>query len=117
MLVELIIAVLFLALAACMLAKLFAIAWETGEESRCRQASLIIARDALERFSAGDELPDNWSEELDGRTYEVLADVTVSEEVGGYLSTCRVTVGCEDGDSLSLETARYTMEAKPDEHM
>lgn len=33
-LVELMIAVLFLAIAACVLAQLFAAAWETGEESR-----------------------------------------------------------------------------------
>lgn len=117
MLVELIIAVLFLALSACILARLFAIAWETGEESRQTQASLIIARDALERFSAGEELPDEWSAELDGCTYEAMSDVTVTEEAGGYLRSCKVTVGCESGKGVSLETACYTMEAKPDEYM
>jgi len=116
-LVELMIAVLFLAIAACVLAQLFAAAWETGEESRCRQASLLIARDALERFTAGEELPDAWVHTADGLEYDVLSDVTAAETEGGYLRTCTVTVGDGENTFARLETTCYTMEAQQDEYM
>ena len=116
-LVELMIAVLFLAIAACVLARLFAAAWETGEESRRAQASLLIARDALERFTAGDELPEAWTCSVDGQMYDVFSHVTVEESAGGHLNTCAVTVACEEEAYARLETTCYTMEALKDEHM
>lgn len=116
-LVELMIVVLFLAIAACVLAQLFAAAWKTGEESRGRQASLIIARDALERFAAGEALPEEWTQSVDGRDYDVSADVTVEPTELGRLSTCRVTVGSREAVYAALETTCYTMEALSDEHM
>ena len=116
-LVELMIAVLFLAIAACVLAQLFAAAWETGGESRRVQTSLIIARDALERFTAGDELPEAWTQTMEGKEYEICSDVTVTETAGGYLRGCAVTVGCGGETYARLETTCYTMEAQQDEYM
>ena len=111
-LVELMIAVLFLAIAACVLAQIFAAAWETGEESRSRQASLIIARDALELFSAGEVLPDAWTRSVDGRSYDVSVDITAQEAAEGMLKTCRVTVSKRGIVYAELETTCYTMEAR-----
>ena len=116
-LVELMIAVLFLAIAACILARLFASAWETGEESRRTQASLILARDAIECFSAGEELPGEWRCSLDGQDYDISTDVTQTETHAGILNTCVVTVACEGVDYIALETTSYTTEAHQDENV
>ena len=116
-LVELMIAVLFLAIAACVLAQIFAAAWETGEESRSRQASLIIARDALELFSAGEVLPDAWTRSVDGRAYDVSADITAQSTAEGTLKTCRVSVSNQGTVYAELETTCYTMEAWPEDEI
>lgn len=116
-LVELMIAVLFLAIAACVLAQLFAAAWETGTESRHTQVSLLLARDALERFTAGEDLPAEWTRSMDGQDYVLKADVTEEKAPAGMLHTCCVTVGCGRNEHIALETTRYTMEAQQDESL
>jgi len=116
-LVELMIAVLFLAIAACVLAQLFAAAWETGEESRSKQASLLIARDTLEMFSAGEVLPEAWPRSVDGRMYDVSADVTAQDTPEGTLHTCRVTVCTQITIYADLESTSYTMEARQDDEI
>lgn len=116
-LVELMIAVLFLAIAACILAQLFAAAWETGEESRHTQAALLIARDTLERFTGGVELPEIWTQSMNGQEYIITTHVTEESAAAGKIRTCAVAVGCENVIYAEMETSSYTMEALQNENM
>lgn len=116
-LVELMIAVLFLAIAACILAQLFAAAWETGEKSRHTQAALLIVRDTLERFTGGEELPETWTQTLNGQEYTITTHVTEESTAGGRIRTCAAAVGCENIVYAEMETSSYTMEALHNESM
>ncbi len=109
-LVELMIAVLFLAVASCVLAQLFASAWEMSGDSRRTQTAVLLARDALERFCAGEELPETWLQTVDGQEYEVSARITGVPSPAGSVDTCTVTVTCGENAPLQLRTARYTTE-------
>lgn len=108
-LVELTIAVLFLAITACVLAQLFVTAWETGKTSRATQASLLIARDVLERFSAGEELPESWAQTVGDEVYQVKTHVTSEAMDVGRMNHCRVTVAQADVIYAELETTGYVM--------
>ena len=105
-LVELIIVILFLSIAACTLAQLFAAVNSMRVESRRTQVSLVLARDALERFSAGETLPKAWSEAVDGQEYTLTASI-LNDGSGQNLQHCAVTV-CSGGQAyIHLDTARY----------
>ena len=57
MLCELVIVALFLALSAVTLLRLFAVSNNVSRESAALTRANILAQDALERFTAGEELP------------------------------------------------------------
>lgn len=105
MLLELMIVILFLSIASCTLARLFASANEMRMESRRTQDALILAQDALERFAAGEALPETWEARMGERDYTLIAEVCA--EMDGRLERCAVSVQADARDCLRLETARY----------
>lgn len=109
-LVELTIAVLFLAITACVLAQLFVTAWENGKTSRATQASMLIARDVLERFTAGEDIPESWAQTMGDEVYQVKTHVTFEAMDAGRVNHCRVTVGQAEVIYAELETESYIME-------
>lgn len=107
MLAELLIVILFLSIAACTLVQLFAVSNETQAESRRTQMALVLARDALERFSAGEDLPGSWTETADGQMYALTSQIRAETAGEGALMRCEVSVCVAEQEYVRLSTARY----------
>ena len=110
MLCELVIVALFLALSAVTLLRLFAVSNNVSRESAALTRANILAQDALERFTAGEELPQREEYALEGETYAVLSEIQTEVGDAGALEECKVTVLSDEETLLEMRTSRYRPE-------
>ena len=110
MLCELVIVALFLALSAVTLLRLFAVSNNVSRESAALTRANILAQDALERFTAGEELPQREEYAFEGETYAVLSEIQTEVGDAGVLENCKVTVLNDEEALLEMQTSRYRPE-------
>ena len=110
MLCELVIVALFLALSAMTLLRLFAASNAISRESAALTRANILAQDALERFTAGEELPQREEYAFEGETYAVLSEIQTEVGDAGVLKNCKVTVLNDEETLLEMRTSRYRPE-------
>ena len=110
MLCELVIVALFLALSAVTLLRLFAVSNNVSRESAALTRANILAQDALERFTAGEELPQREEYAFEGETYAVLSEIQTEVGDAGALEECKVTVLSDEETLLEMRTSRYRPE-------
>ena len=110
MLCELDIVALFLALSAVTLLRLFAVSNNVSRESAALTRANILAQDALERFTAGEELPQREEYAFEGETYAVLSEIQTEVGDAGALEECKVTVLSDEETLLEMRTSRYRPE-------
>lgn len=110
MLCELVIVALFLALSAVTLLRLFAVSNNVSRESAALTRANILAQDALERFTAGEELPEREEYAFEGETYAVLSEIQTEVGDAGVLEECKVTVLSDEETLLEMRTSRYRPE-------
>ncbi len=110
MLCELVIVALFLALSAVTLLRLFAVSNNVSRESAALTRANILAQDALERFTAGEELPQCEEYAFEGETYAVLSEIQTEVGDAGALEECKVTVLSDEETLLEMRTSRYRPE-------
>ena len=110
MLCELVIVALFLALSAVTLLRLFAVSNNVSRESAALTRANILAQDALERFTAGEELPQREESAFEGETYAVLSEIQTEVGDAGVLEDCKVTVLSDEETFLEMRTSRYRPE-------
>ena len=110
MLCELVIVALFLALSAVTLLRLFAVSNNVSRESAALTRANILAQDALERFTAGEELPQREEYAFEGETYAVLSEIQTEVGDAGVLKNCKVTVLNDEETLLEMQTSRYRPE-------
>ena len=110
MLCELVIVALFLALSAVTLLRLFAVSNNVSRESAALTRANILAQDALERFTAGEELPEREEYAFEGETYAVLSEIQTEVGDAGALEECKVTVLSDEETLLEMQTSRYRPE-------
>ena len=110
MLCELVIVALFLALSAMTLLRLFAASNAISCESAALTRANILAQDALERFTAGEDLPAREEYAFEGETYAVLSDIQTEVGDTGALEHCTVTVLSGEETLLEMQTACYRLE-------
>ena len=110
MLCELVIVALFLALSAATLLRLFAVSNNVSRESAALTRANILAQDALERFTAGEELPEREEYAFEGETYAVLSEIQTEVGDAGVLENCKVTVLNDEETLLEMQTSRYRSE-------
>ena len=110
MLCELVIVALFLALSAVTLLRLFAVSNNVSRESAALTRANILAQDALERFTAGEELPEREEYAFEGETYAVLSEIQTEVGGAGVLENCKVTVLNDEETLLEMQTSRYRPE-------
>ena len=110
MLCELVIVALFLALSAVTLLRLFAVSNNVSRESAALTRANILAQDALERFTAGEELPQREEYAFEGETYAVLSEIQTEVGDAGVLEECKVTVLSDEDTLLEMRTSRYRPE-------
>ena len=110
MLCELVIVALFLALSAMTLLRLFAASNAISRESAALTRANILAQDALERFTAGEDLPEREEYAFEGETYAVLSDIQTEVGETGALEHCTVTVQSGEETLLEMQTACYRPE-------
>ena len=110
MLCELVIVALFLALSAMTLLRLFAASNNISRESAALTRAAILAQDALERFTAGETLPEREEYALEGETYAVLSEIQTEVGETGALEHCIVTVLSGEETLLEMQTACYRPE-------
>ena len=111
MLCELVIVALFLALSAMTLLRLFA-ASNANAALDCAALTRanILAQDALERFTAGEDLPAREEYAFEGETYAVLSEIQTEVCDTGALEHCTVTVQSGEETLLEMQTACYRPE-------
>ena len=107
---ELVIVALFLALSAVTLLRLFAVSNNVSRESAALTRANILAQDALERFTAGEELPEREEYAFEGETYAVLSEIQTEVGDAGVLEECKVTVLSDEETLLEMRTSRYRPE-------
>lgn len=110
MLCELVIVALFLALSAMTLLRLFAASNVISRESAALIRANILAQDTLERFTAGEDLPEREEYAFEGETYAVLSDIQTEVGETGALEHCTVTVQSGEETLLEMQTACYRPE-------
>lgn len=110
MLCELVIVALFLALSAMTLLRLFAASNAISRESAALTRANILAQDALERFTAGEDLPEREEYAFEGETYAVLSEIQTEVGETGALEHCTVTVQSGEETLLEMQTACYRPE-------
>ena len=110
MLCELVIVALFLALSAVTLLRIFAVSNNVSRESAALTRANILAQDALERFTAGEELPQREEYAVEGETYAVLSEIQTEVGDAGVLEECKVTVLSDEETLLEMRTSRYRPE-------
>ena len=110
MLCELVIVALFLALSAVTLLRLFAVSNNVSRESAALTRANILAQDALERFTAGEELPEREEYAFEGETYAVLSEIQTEVGDAGTLETCTVTVLKGEETVTEMQAACYRPE-------
>ena len=110
MLCELVIVALFLALSAMTLLRLFAASNVISRESAALTRANILAQDALERFTAGEDLPAREEYAFEGETYAVLSEIQTEVGETGALEHCTVTVLSGEETLLEMQTACYRPE-------
>lgn len=110
MLCELVIVALFLALSAVTLLRLFAVSNNVSRASAALTRANILAQDALERFTAGEELPQREEYAFEGETYAVLSEIQTEVGDAGALEECKVTVLSDEETLLEMRTSRYRPE-------
>ena len=110
MLCELVIVALFLALSAMTLLRLFAASNVISRESAALTRANILAQDALERFTAGEDLPAREEYAFEGETYAVLSEIQTEVCDTGALEHCTVTVQSGEETLLEMQTACYRLE-------
>ena len=110
MLCELVIVALFLALSAMTLLRLFAASNVISRESAALTRANILAQDALERFTAGEDLPAREEYAFEGETYAVLSEIQTEVGETGALENCTVTVLSGEETLLEMQTACYRPE-------
>ena len=110
MLCELVIVALFLALSAMTLLRLFAASNVISRESAALTRANILAQDALERFTAGEDLPAREEYAFEGETYAVLSEIQTEVCETGALEHCTVTVQSGEETLLEMQTACYRPE-------
>ena len=110
MLCELVIVALFLALSAVTLLRLFAVSNNVSRESAALTRANILAQDALERFTAGEELSQREEYAFEGETYAVLSEIQTEVGDAGALEECKVTVLSDEETLLEMRTSRYRPE-------
>ena len=110
MLCELVIVALFLALSAMTLLRLFAASNAISRESAALTRANILAQDALERFTAGEDLPEREEYAFEGETYAVLSEIQTEVGETGALEHCTVTVQSGEETLLEMQTAGYRPE-------
>ena len=110
MLCELVIVALFLALSAMTLLRLFAASNAISRESAALTRANILAQDALERFTAGEDLPAREEYAFEGETYAVLSKIQTEVCDTGALEHCTVTVQSGEETLLEMQTACYRPE-------
>ena len=110
MLCELVIVALFLALSAMTLLRLFAASNVISRESAALIRANILAQDTLERFTAGEDLPEREEYAFEGETYAVLSEIQTEVCDTGALEHCTVTVQSGEETLLEMQTACYRPE-------
>ena len=110
MLCELVIVALFLALSAMTLLRLFAASNAISRESAALTRANILAQDALERFTAGEDLPAREEYAFEGETYAVLSEIQTEVGETGALEHCTVIVLSGEETLLEMQTACYRPE-------
>lgn len=110
MLCELVIVALFLALSAMTLLRLFAASNVISRESAALIRANILAQDTLERFTAGEDLPEREEYAFEGETYAVLSEIQTEVGETGALEHCTVTVQSGEETLLEMQTACYRPE-------
>lgn len=115
LLMELLIVILFLAIASGILVQLFAASWNISRESRRTQAAMMLARDALECFTAGQEIPAEYSETAGGEIYTVNIESRIETAGAGEIEYCEARVSAAGETYARLETARYMQGGGSDE--
>ena len=110
MLCEMVIVALFLALSAMTLLRLFAASNVISRESAALTRANILAQDALERFTAGEDLPAREEYAFEGETYAVLSEIQTEVCDTGALEHCTVTVQSGEETLLEMQTACYRPE-------
>ena len=110
MLCELVVVALFLALSAMTLLRLFAASNAISRESAALTRANILAQDALERFTAGEDLPAREEYAFEGETYAVLSEIQTEVGETGALENCTVTVLSGEETLLEMQTACYRPE-------
>ena len=110
MLCEMVIVALFLALSAMTLLRLFAASNVISRESAALTRANILAQDALERFTAGEDLPAREEYAFEGETYAVLSEIQTEVGETGALEHCTVTVLSGEETLLEMQTACYRPE-------
>lgn len=110
MLCELVIVALFLALSAMTLLRLFAASNAVSRESAALTRATILAQDALERFTAGEALPEREEHAFEDETYAVLSEIQTEVGEAGALEICTVTVLSGEEVVTELQTACYRPE-------
>ena len=88
LLLEMLIVILFLAIAATVLVQIFAAAHTTSLESRHTQAALLLARDAMECFSAGEALPEEYEAGMNGEIYSIHIETRIEAAGPGRMEHC-----------------------------
>ena len=110
MLCEMVIVALFLALSAMTLLRLFAASNVISRESAALTRANILAQDALERFTAGEDLPAREEYAFEGETYAVLSEIQTEVGDAGTLETCTVTVLKGEETVTEMQAACYRPE-------
>lgn len=110
MLCELVIVALFLALSAMTLLRLFAASNVISRKSAALTRANILAQDTLERFTAGEDLPEREEYAFEGETYAVLSEIQTEVGETGALENCTVTVLSGEETLLEMQTACYRPE-------
>lgn len=115
LLMELLIVILFLAIASGILVKLFAASWNISRESRRTQAAMMLARDALECFSAGQEIPGEYSKITGSETFIINIERRIEQTGAGEIEYCEAQVSTDGEIYARMETARYMQGGGADE--
>ena len=110
MLCELVIVALFLALSAMTLLRLFAASNAISRESAALTRANILAQDALERFTAGEDLPACEEYAFEGETYAGLTEIQTEVCDTGALEHFTVTVQSGEETLHEMQNACYRPE-------
>lgn len=107
MLIELLIVIIFLGIASGIITELFAASYHISLKSRRTQTAMLLARDALERFTAGQSLPEAYNHESGGDVYHIRIEVHSDATGSGAIECCTAEVSVNENVYAKMETACY----------